>query len=126
MTRTPPRLLKVDFVDDVTIVEFLGEVDGVDSFTAEGDRPLWERLGMVECSEPRKLLLDLSRVEFANASFNAKMIWLLQRRKRAGGRLILCGLTEYVVEVFRITQLERVFEIHPDRAAALRALESDR
>jgi anti-anti-sigma factor len=39
-----------------------------------------------------------------------------------GGRLAICGLRPEITQLLRITHLERVLKIHPDRDAALKAV----
>ena len=39
-----------------------------------------------------------------------------------GGVIAVCGLSPTVAEIFRITQYDRLFELHPDSTAAYYAL----
>jgi anti-anti-sigma factor len=120
-TPTTPRL-EVEFIDDFTIVEFLddeisqvfGELDDVQAVGAQVDR-------IVDSIRPKRLVLDFSRVEFMASFMQAYLLNLQTRLKKAGGRLMLCGLTEQVAQSFRITRLCREFEIHPDRSTALKS-----
>ena len=121
ITPTTKRL-SVEFVDDFTIVEFLDDVisqvfcetDDVQAIGGQLDH-------IVESFRPKRLLLDFSRVEFMASFMQAYLLGLKKRLEEAGGRLVLCGLTEHVAQSFRITRLDREFEIHPDQPSALDA-----
>ena len=56
-------------------------------------------------------VLDLSGLAYAGSSVLGLMVNLRQRVKQAGGRLVLCGLSEGLVQVFRTCSLERLFLI---------------
>jgi len=60
------------------------------------------------------LLLDLSNVEFLASAMLDTLCQLYRRIHAAGGQLRLCGMRPSIAEVFRITNLERLFPIHAD------------
>jgi anti-sigma B factor antagonist len=65
----------------------------------------------------RVVALDLSAVEEIHSLGISALI--SQHRKRPGGsRIVLCGLTEYVRDIFEITQLHRVFDVFDSTVAA--------
>jgi hypothetical protein len=66
-----------------------------------------QALGTDRCptEEPFKPLLDLRRAV-----------------RQKGGRLVLCNLSPELCELLRVTWLLRLFELQPDRAAAVAAL----
>jgi anti-anti-sigma factor len=120
MTLPKAHRLAVDFVEDFTIIEFLDEEisqvfcvsDDVQEIGSQVDR-------LVESLRPKKLLLDFARVEFMASFMQAFVVGLKKRLERAGGRLVLCGMTDQVDQSFRITNLHRVFEVYLDRDEAL-------
>jgi anti-sigma B factor antagonist len=71
----------------------------------------------------RSFILDLSAVTFIDLSALGTILSML---KTIGphSRLALCGLNQPVEYVFRLTNLHKVFEIHPDIAHARHALQS--
>ena len=66
-----------------------------------------------------ELIVDLSEVPFVDSSGLAALVSGLKATRQAGGTLKLAGLGEQARTVFRLTMLERVFEIYDDAGAAL-------
>lgn len=78
-----------------------------------------ETLRRVSEGRPVMLIVDLSRVAYMNTPGLATLVEALQNAKKHKTRLVLAGLTEKVAAVFEIARLTRVFEIVPDRSAAI-------
>lgn len=60
---------------------------------------------------PKKLVVDLARVEYMNTPGLATLVEALQMAKKNSTRLILCGLNDKVRAIFEIARLHKVFEI---------------
>jgi anti-sigma B factor antagonist len=84
--------------------------DGLEELAAE-----WN--AVADSGGYKVLLMDFSHVEFLSSEMLAKLISLRRRLKRREVKLVLCGMRREVREVFRRTQLDRIFEIHERRAA---------
>ncbi|MGA0540514.1 STAS domain-containing protein [Neotabrizicola sp. VNH66] len=69
------------------------------------------------------LVIDFAPVSFVDSSGVGALVGLL---KRVGnrGEIALCGLNESVLQLFRITRMDRVFSLQPDTARAISALQS--
>lgn len=80
-----------------------------------------ELFGLIEEEGPPKLLVDCAGVEFFSEAALGKLITLHMKVKAESGQLKLCGLRPEILEVFKITRLDQLFEIHQDRAAGLEA-----
>jgi anti-sigma B factor antagonist len=83
-----------------------------------------ERLGrqlnaLVEEGDGKDLLLDFGRVDFLSSAALSSLIRLKKKTAAVGGRLRLCAIEPDLLEVFRITRLDTVFEIHKDAESAL-------
>jgi anti-sigma B factor antagonist len=61
----------------------------------------------------RRMVIDFSEVEYLASSVLAKLINLKKRLGRGGGRLGLQHVHPDLVEVFRVTRLDRVFDLEP-------------
>ena len=59
-----------------------------------------------------RILLDLVRLEFLSSSGPRIFIQCAKRIKDVNGKLVLCGMNPSVLKVFKITQLDSVFDIH--------------
>lgn len=68
-----------------------------------------------------RIVLDLTGVEFIDSSGLGAMISIL---KTIGddGDLALCGINQTVMSIFRLTRLDRIFQIHPTADEAVLAL----
>lgn len=69
-----------------------------------------------------KLVIDLSAVTFIDSTALGVLIGGLRRVHDAGGVMALVVATPAVERVLTITGLDRVFDVHDTRAAALAAL----
>lgn len=69
----------------------------------------------------RRIVLNLSEVDFIDSSGLGAIISGL---KKIGGNgcLVICALRETVMSLFRLTRMDRVFDIFPSEDAALGAL----
>ncbi|MSR25429.1 MAG: anti-sigma factor antagonist [Planctomycetaceae bacterium] len=76
---------------------------------------LREEIGQV-VGAPRgiHLLLDLGNVEFLASAMLDTLCQFYRRIHAAGGQLRLCGMKPSITEVFRTTNLDRLFPIHAD------------
>lgn len=109
--------------DGVTIVVF-----GPDLASITEDRipAISEAMLTVADADPPRVVIDLSAVEFFSSSFIEVIFRLWNRvHRRPEGRMALCGLTKYCLEVLQVTNLDELWEIFPDRDSALAALRPD-
>jgi anti-sigma B factor antagonist len=67
------------------------------------------------------LVIDLAPVSFVDSSGIGALVGLLKRIGNRG-ELALCGLSENVMQAFKITHMNQVFTIHTDSDRAVRAL----
>jgi anti-anti-sigma factor len=77
--------------------------------------PGWlERLGdSLELRPDMRLLIDFSDVQYLASPVLGQLIDLKKRLGACGGRLALRHLHPDLAEVFRITRLDRVFDLEP-------------
>ncbi len=98
--------VKITEKDDVTFVHIGGEID---LYSSPQVRTL-----LMKQTEQRKplLIIHLSDVTYIDSSGVATFIETLQQINRYGGRMVLVGMGDEVREVFHLTRLDKVFEIH--------------
>ena len=77
----------------------------------EFDRLNESLLGLLATQPAGAWVLDLSQLQYAGSSLLGLMVNIRQRVKQAGGRLVLCGLSDRLLQVFRTCSLERLFVI---------------
>lgn len=69
----------------------------------------------------RRIVLNLSKVDFMDSSGLGAVISGL---KKTGdeGNIVICGVKETVMSLFRLTRMDRVFDIFPSEEEALKSL----
>ena len=81
---------------------------------------------MIEIADdanPPVVVLDLSHTRFFGSSFIEVLFRLWTRlQARAGGTFAICGLTPHCQDVLKITHLDTLWRLFPDRDEAVRAL----
>jgi anti-sigma B factor antagonist len=116
MPQPPRRRFEVQTVEDVTIVFFAAR-----RIVEEADiAGTFEQLrGLIAKGDVRKLVLDFRNVEFLSSGVLSGLIALHKALRSGGGRVILCTIPPAMLEVFKITSLDKVFTIKEDTKAAL-------
>ena len=71
--------------------------------------------------EPKRLVIDLSRVTYIDSAGVATLIIAMQEVEAYGGKFFLSGLQETVRSIFETSRLDRTFRIFPNVDAALAA-----
>jgi anti-anti-sigma factor len=86
-----------------------------------GDRGTVEQVGHVVAAvgNLRRVVLNLSHLPVVSASFLGMLVRLHLRMEAAQTTLRVCGLRPASENVFKVTNLDKVFEVHADEQAAL-------
>ena len=112
------RRLEVETIGDVTVVNFVDRK----ILDEQNIQVIGEQLfRLVDEEGWRKILLNFSNVEYLSSAALAKLITLNKKLQQAGGRLVLCNIDPQIYEVFEITKLNKLFNIHTEEQAALQA-----
>lgn len=74
---------------------------------------------LVRKKRVKKVVLDFQGVDRLSSAVIGKIIGLYNRLVAKDGDLKLCGLNDVIREIFTITSLDKVFEIHDDLESAL-------
>jgi anti-sigma B factor antagonist len=81
---------------------------------------------MVEAADeadPPLVVLDLSHTQFFGSSFIEVLFRLWTRlQSRSGGAFAICGLTPHCHDVLKITHLDTLWRLFPNRDEAVRSL----
>ncbi|MFO0907680.1 MAG: STAS domain-containing protein [Isosphaeraceae bacterium] len=77
-------------------------------------------------SEPEpNVVFDLSQVRYFGSMFLAVMLRCWKHVKARGGTMVLAGVSPQVKDLLRVTALDMIWAIYPDRRSAMEALLSD-
>ena len=107
--------IDVSDVGEVSVVQFSDRKILDESNIQEMGRELFE---LVE-QKRAKILLNFMNVEFLSSAALGKLITLDKKLKAAKGQLKLSNIRPEIYEVFAITRLNKLFDIHDDEADAL-------
>ncbi|MEJ7639645.1 MAG: STAS domain-containing protein [Singulisphaera sp.] len=111
MSQVPGPHFHLEIIDGVTVVRLNGP-----KLVIDASGPL---SGLVEEGGHRKLLLDFAAVRFLSSAALGVLMGLRQRVEAAGGELRLCRLDPSLLELFRLTRLEELFENYDDERDAI-------
>jgi anti-sigma B factor antagonist len=111
-----PRI-QVQEADGVTVVRFV-------------DHQLFEERVVREAADqiaaalpndgsPIRLVIDFSDVSLISSTLLSKLILLQRRVDASKGKLKLCELSPVIQQVFRTSNLDRLFKIDRDKRTAL-------
>jgi anti-sigma B factor antagonist len=112
----PERLVVVD-LDRASVVRF---VDRKIIDASEIEQLGAELVALVDDQNRTQLLLNFEGVEFLSSAALNKLITLHRRVKAAGGTVRICNLHPQIGEVFKLTRLDRMFEIVKSEQAGLK------
>ena len=100
-------------IADAIVLTVQGSVDITSSPELRG-----ELKAALDRKVPR-IVVDMGGVTFVDSSGLATLIEALQRTQAYEGKVVLCNLTQAVLGVFELANLDHIFKILPTRAAAL-------
>jgi len=118
MVPIKPRI-SVEYAESATIVTFTSE-----KILEEKDiRALQESIMLViEQAERINMILDFCNVRFLSSAVLGLLIRISKRIYERDGQLRLCGIDPKIYEIFRITRLTKIFDIHEDIESATESL----
>lgn len=99
-------------INGVMTVSLSGRLDAASSMEAE------EELGKV-IDENKKLILNLSGLEYISSAGLRVLLVSAKRIRREGGKMCLCELKENVLEVFEISGFSAIFDLEDTAKEAL-------
>jgi len=114
MAEIKPRI-SVDYAEKATIITFTDE-----RILEETDiQALQESImSVVEQTEHISLILDFCNVQFLSSAVLGLLIRISKRIYERDGQLKLCNINPKIYEIFKITRLNKVFDIYKDIESA--------
>jgi anti-sigma B factor antagonist len=109
MTQTNGDVLVVYFTDSQILDE--GKIQQISE----------ELMKIADKAESSKLLLNFNDVKFMSSSVLGRLVHLNKKCKNDKIDLKMCNISPDIMEVFKITRLNKVFDIHEDENKALSA-----
>lgn len=116
MSTPRKQRLIVEDIGDIAVVQFVDKkILDEQNIQMIGD----DLFRLVDELGRRKILLNFSNVEFMSSAALGKLIRLHQRLHSIGGKLILCGISKGILEIFEITKLDKMLSIVKDEQTGL-------
>ena len=75
-------------------------------------------MSVVEQAENIYLILDFSNVQFLSSAVLGLLIRISKRIYEREGQLRLCNINPKIYEIFKITRLNKIFDIYQDIESA--------
>jgi anti-sigma B factor antagonist len=108
--------IQINRQDDVHVVRLVGEAVATDN------EALVSRVSELCTGENARLAIDLSQLKAIDSSGLSALIQIATRARMTHGRVILAAPTPFVAGVFRVTRLDRWFDLCESVAVAQRQL----
>jgi len=118
MAPVKPRI-SVEYTDNATIVTFSDE-----KILEEKDIQALQDsvMSVIEQGERVNLILDFSKVQFLSSAVLGLLIRVSKKVYEQDGQLKLCSINPKIYEIFKITRLTKIFDIHQDVESAAESL----
>ncbi|MEM8864997.1 MAG: STAS domain-containing protein [Planctomycetota bacterium] len=78
-------------------------------------------LSLIDKTTEERLIIDFGQVEFMSSSMLGKLVKIQKKCKEYKTKLKLASLSPDILQVFKITKLDKVFSIEKDVASARKA-----
>lgn len=110
------RRIDIEEVNDVTVAKFTDK-----KILDEGNIQLIgnQLFSLVDEDRRGKIVLDFANVEYLSSAALGKLITMDKKVKSIGGKLRLCNIRSDILEVFKITRLDKLFTIRDNQEKAL-------
>ncbi len=76
----------------------------------------------LDSTRPEKVIVDFDGVKFFSSLLLGLLVEIWKKMKAYDGTMVISGINPSLNRVFRITNLDKIFQFHPDRQTAVRAL----
>ena len=113
------EIITIDIEGDVTIVSF-----GLETITGlSGLEQINERLrALIADDRPGKIIVDFAGVKFFSSQVLGLLVEVWRRLNDYGGIMLISGINPQLNRVFKITNLDKIFNFYPDRSSAVKAI----
>lgn len=108
--------IEVKSVNDAKIIVLMKRFDAYTAGSVEVE--LTRLIG----EGSKKIVCDFSQTEYLASAGLRVLITASRSLQKTGGKMVLCSLKPYVLEVFEISGLSRIFKIFASSDAALQDL----
>jgi anti-sigma B factor antagonist len=112
------QFLTVREVDGVAVIAFLESASMIEGDKVENLAK--ELFGLIETKKYKKVLLNLYNAGYMSSAMLAQLVRLHRKMQDVKGKVRLCCLRPPVMDAFKVSQFDRLFEIFGDEPSALK------
>jgi anti-sigma B factor antagonist len=112
------QFLSVKEVDGVAVITFLETAAMMEGEKVESLAK--ELFSLIENKKYKKVLLNLYNAGYMSSAMLAQLVRLHRKMVEVKGKVRLCCLRPPVMDAFKVSQFDRLFEIFPDEPGALK------
>ena len=105
--------IRTDRRDRVLLIEVAGRIDASDAVEFE------HSIKYIGESTDHAMIMDFRNLSYIDSSGLRALLLTAKLLRSRGGELVLCGLSDQVRDVFRISGFDSMFPIHETRSDAL-------
>ena len=118
MADIKPRI-SVEYAENATVVTFIDE-----KILEESDiHALQESvMSVIEEAEQLNLILDFCNVQFLSSAVLGLLMRISKKVYEQEGQLRLCNISPRIYEIFKITRLNKIFDIYENVKSATESL----
>ncbi|HJN08586.1 MAG: STAS domain-containing protein [Pirellulaceae bacterium] len=113
--------LKSEQKEDILVVYFTDAKILDEARIQQIGKELMEKGEEAGKTESKQMLLNFQGVQFMSSAMIGKLVLLNKKSKAQNLKLKFCAISPNVLEVFKITRLNKVFDIHPDEDKGIKA-----
>ena len=107
--------LSTEKIGDITVVGVLTEI--LDAGNTDEFKTGFASI----IEESKKIVLELSRVNFIDSSGCGSLLSCYRQTKNLGGDLKICGVQETVRTLFELVRIDRVIDVFASKEEAVKA-----
>jgi anti-anti-sigma factor len=114
--KSQPFEANVRFQPEAATIDLQGEIN---AFAEAALTAAYER---AETQDPAVVVLNFNQVTYINSTGIALIVGLLAQARKNRRTLLVVGLSDHYVEIFKITRLADFMSIFPDETSALQGI----
>lgn len=111
--------LKIIEEGDVTVIGFL-DISLLDETSIQQFGKEIENI--IQNKEKIKLVLSFKNIEYLSSAVLGRLAKMYKLAKAKEGIIKLCNIKSNIMQVFKVTKMDKIFEIFPDEEKAVKSL----
>jgi anti-sigma B factor antagonist len=113
------QIMQIGKEGDITVISF-----GLESITGLSglEQISCQLRALITEEKPGKLIVDFAGVKFFSSQMLGLLVDTWRKLSDYGGIVLISGINPQLNRVFKITNLDKIFDFYPDRVSAVKAM----